>query len=270
MRSWITCLFFLVGTMVYGQVSSLESYLAWFNHGDTQTIKDNFKESDFHLINDKDSNDIHILKYVLLLPDIKPSFTFLIGDSSLLQLTIENYNQNVHKSIISHIKSNKFKNINADVNGDFITTVYDNGQFIFCQDYQVIDNPSGKGQIPYYRYRMYRKYGPFDELNGEKTVTFSQDGLAYVGIRENYKNGVLSGERTFYYPNGTIKRKENYQAGRLNGLVSDFDPEGRLTHSVTHSYHWKYGMEKWYDGQGKLVKTLQWQRDVPIGSEKYT
>ncbi|WP_430401781.1 toxin-antitoxin system YwqK family antitoxin [Fluviicola sp.] len=113
---------------------------------------------------------------------------------------------------------------------------------------------------------MIRKNGKLDAMNGEK-ISFSEDGTK---ISENYKNGLLDGERTFYFPNGAVKRKENYRAGRLNGLASDFNEEGKLIHSSTHSYHWKYGMEKWYNSEGKMVKSMQWQRDLPVGTEKQT
>jgi len=269
MRNCIICLFFLIGTAVYGQVESLNSYLSWFNKADVESIKNTFKNTDFRLMDDKDSSGFHLLRYTMFADGIAPSFTFFVGDTALLHLMTENYAQNVHKEWVAQLKSNKFGKLNADVNGDFITTVYDNGQFIFCQDYEVVDNPLGKGQIPHYRYRIYRKNGKFDTMNGTKKKSENIDGKAFTVI-ENYRNGVLDGERIIYFPGDSIiKKKENYRAGRLNGTVSDFDSLGRLIHSSIHSYHWKYGIEKWYDGQGKVIRSLQWQRDVPVGSDKF-
>jgi antitoxin component YwqK of YwqJK toxin-antitoxin module len=270
MRNWIIAFFLFGITSIHAQDISLNGYLSWFSKVDSATIKSTFQNGDFRLVADKDSAGFKVLKYVLLKDVNEPSYTFLLGDSSLVSLTIENFIPNVHKTFISQLKANKFKNLGADVNGDFITTAYDNGTFIFNQDYEVVDNPTGKGQIPHYRYRIVKKNGVFDALNGTKKKVETIDGKSYTVI-ENYKNGVLEGERITYFPDDSIvKKKENYRGGRLNGTVSDYDEKGRLMHSSVHSYHWKYGMEKWYDGDGKLVRSLQWQRDIPVGSEKYT
>ncbi len=266
----IFCL--LVCRVSFGQDLSLNTFLPWFEKAEKQSIITVFQHSDYRLTEEKDSLGFRLIRYTFSKQTtaLQPTLTFLIGDSTVEYLSIENSDQTVQRAITVQLKANRFRTLNADVNGNFITTVYDNDRVLVNQDYQAVDNPSGKGQIPSYGYRIYRKYGKFDTMNGEKLVMLSENGTSYLGIRENYKNGVLSGERIFYYPDGKIKRKENYQAGRLNGLVSDYDRQGQLVHSSTHSYHWKYGMEKWYDHQGKVVKTLQWQRDVPVGLEKQT
>lgn len=255
-----------------GQITSLNSGLQWFDKADQPAVDAFFTGNSYQLLDQKDSSGFHILHYSLVKTEMGvQSHTYLfLSDTAVEMLSFETYDLSDYKSITAQLKGQHFKSLGANVNGNFITTVYDNDRFLLNQDYEAVENPLGKGQISYYRYRIYRKNGQFDEMNGEKTVMFTDNGTSYPGIRENYKNGVLSGERTYYYPNGTIKRKENYQAGRLNGLASDYDTEGRLTHSVTHSYHWRYGMEKWYNNEGKVVKTLQWQRDLPVGTEKQT
>ncbi len=271
MRNCITCLFLLAGASVFGQISSLNGYFPWFEKCDVQTVKSQYGNIDYTLETEKDSLGFHYLKYKVLVVagTPRPSFTFVIGDSALTEFVIEHYDQSAHRNMVSHLKSNKFKTLNADVNGDFITTSYDNGTFILNQDYEVVDNPNGKGQIPHYRYRMVKKNGVFDALNGAKKKTEIINGKT-CAIIENFKNGVLDGERITYYPGDSIvKKKENYRAGRLNGLVSDFDTNGQLSHSSVHSYHWKYGIEKWYDINRTVIKSLQWQRDIPVGTEKY-
>ena len=258
--------------MAAGQITSLNDCIPWFDKVDQPTLDAFFRNNGCQLSNAKDSSDLHILQYSAVKTEmgVQPRAHLFLSDSAVEMISFETYNLTDYKNITAQLKAMHFRSLGANVNGNYITTVYDNDRFLVNQDYEAVENPSGKGQLSYYRYRIYRKNGRFDELNGEKTVLFSENGRSYIGIRENYKNGVLSGERTFYYPSGTIKRKENYQAGRLNGLVSDYNEEGKLTHSVTHSYHWKYGMEKWYNNQGSVVKTLQWQRDLPVGTEKQT
>ncbi len=270
MQRWFIILSFFVCQTALGQIQTLSNCLQWFEKADKESVKAFLQGEEYKLLEKKDSLDLQFMHYqVKTTYGVQPNIYLFLNDTAVEYLSFEVYNQNEYKNFTSQLKAQRFRSLGADVNGNYITTVYDNDRFLLCQDYEALENPLGKGEIPYYRYRIYRKYGRFDELNGEKTVLLSENGTSFVGIRENYKNGVLSGERTFYYPNGTIKRKENYQAGRLNGLVSDYNEEGKLAHSVTHSYHWKYGMEKWYDGEGKVVKTLQWQRDVPVGTEKY-
>lgn len=271
MQRWFIILSFFVCQTALGQIQTLSNCLQWFEKADKASVKASFQNEDLKLLEEKDSLDLQLIHYSVVKTTYgaQPHAYIFFNDTAVEFLSFEIYNHNEYKNFISQLKTQGFKSLGADVNGNYITTVYDNNRFLLCQDYEALENPLGKGEIPYYRYRIYRKYGRFDELNGEKTVLLSENGISYVGIRENYKNGILSGERTFYYPDGTVKRKENYQAGRLNGLVSDYNETGKLTHSVTHSYHWKYGMEKWYDGEGKVVKTLQWQRDIPVGAEKY-
>ncbi|AEA45783.1 toxin-antitoxin system YwqK family antitoxin [Fluviicola taffensis] len=259
---------FFVCQSLFGQSSLLSTSLNWFTKADKASIQSYLESHNYQLIGEKDSLNLHFQQYSFAKSqnEIQLHACLFLGDSTIEYLSFEITNHADLTSIRSQLKANRFRTLNADLNGDFITTTFDTDRFLVQQDYQAIENPLGKGEIPYYRFRIFRKHGKFDTMNGEK-ISFSEDGTK---ISENYKNGLLDGERTFYFSNGTLKRKENFRAGRLNGLVSDFNEEGKLIHSSTHSYHWKYGMEKWYNHQGKMVKSLQWQRDVPIGIQKQT
>lgn len=267
MRQLLPILFLFSYLPSFGQNSLLNTAISWFNKTDQTTIDNYMKKSSYRFIDEKDSADFHLLTYSLVKTEngTQPFIQMLLGDSALEFISIDTYSQE-NQLIVSGLKSGRFKSIGTAINGNFITTTYDNGSFLIREDYEAVANPLGKGEIAYFRYRIFRKYGQFDNMNGEK-IRSTEEGLK---ITENYKNGVLDGQRTVCFPNGNIKRTENYRAGRLNGVVSDYDKQGKLIHSSTHSYHWKYGMEKWYNNEGKLVKSLQWRRDIPTGIEKQT
>jgi antitoxin component YwqK of YwqJK toxin-antitoxin module len=265
MHRLIPFLFFFSCLVSFGQNSLLSTAFTWFGKGDRTSIDSYLKGNSYQFIGEKDSTPFHVVNYSLVKTEngTQPFVTALLSDSALEFISLDTYG---HRTDISVLKSARFKSIGTDINGNFITTTYDNGTFLIHEDYEAVGNPLGKGEIAYFRYRILRKYGPFDQLNGEK-IRVTENGEK---VSENYKNGFLDGQRTIYFPDGSVKRTENYRAGRLNGVASDYDPEGKIIHSSTHSYHWKYGVEKWYNRDGKLVKTLQWQRDIPVGTEKQT
>ncbi|MGV3611321.1 MAG: hypothetical protein ACO1N0_10255 [Fluviicola sp.] len=265
MHRLLLFLFLFYGLISYGQNSLLNTAFTWFSKGDKTTIDAYLKGYNYQFISETDSISFHVVNYSLVKTEngTQPFVTALVRDTTLEFISLDTYG---HKTDLSILKTGRFKSIGTDINGNFITTTYDNGAFLIHQDYEAIPNPLGKGEIAYFRYRILRKYGPFDKMNGEK-IRIAANGEK---ISENYRNGLLDGQRTIYFPDGSIQRTENYRAGRLNGVASDYDPQGKIIHSSTHSYHWKYGMEKWYNKEGKAVKSLQWQRDVPTGTEKQT
>lgn len=261
-------IFFLCSCFIsFGQNFLLNHAISWFSKTDRTTIDNYLKNSSYQFVSEKDSLDLNLFTYSLVKTEngTQPFIHILLGDSTLEFISIDTYSQG-KQMIVSGLKSGRFKSIGTAINGNFITTTYDNGNFLIQEDYEAVANPLGKGEIAYFRYRIFRKYGQFDSMNGEK-IRYTEEGLKIV---ENYKNGLLDGQRTIYFPNESIRRTENYRSGRLNGTASDYTPEGKLVHSTTHSYHWKYGLEKWYNNEGKLVKSLQWRRDIPTGVEKQT
>ncbi|MNJ91938.1 hypothetical protein D3C87_95930 [compost metagenome] len=268
MRQLLPILFVFYGLLSFGQNSLLNSAVSWFSKSDRTTLDAYLTNCGYRFMREKDSLDLHFMEYSVVKTEngTQPAVTFLLSDTSLEFISIDTYGIQGQQAVVPVLKSGRFKSIGTDINGNFITTTYDNGLFLIQEDYEAIGNPLGKGEIAYFRYRIFRKYGKFDTMNGEKNQ-LSEHGEKTLG---SYKNGLLDGQRTIYFPNGTIKRTENYREGRLNGIASDYDTSGKLIHSSTHSYHWKYGMEKWYSREGKLVKSVQWQRDLPVGAEKQT
>lgn len=268
MHRLLPILFLFSCLISLGQNSLLTTAISWFSKTERSTIDNYLKNYSYQFIGEKDSLDLHSLIYSVVKTEngTQPFMKLLLSDSALEFISVDTYGVQGQQTVVTGLKNGRFKSIGTAINGNFITTTYDNGTFLIHEDYEAVPNPLGKGEIAYFRYRIFRKYGKFDSMNGEK-IQLAQEGLK---IAENYKNGVLDGQRTIYFPDGTIKRTENYRAGRLNGIASDYNEQGKLIHSSTHSYHWKYGIEKWYNRDGKLVKSLQWQRDIPTGTEKQT
>ncbi len=186
----------------------------------------------------------------------------------MIFISWDHFGSTGQQAIDAQLKTLRFKKLDARVDGDFITTTFDNGFFIVEEQYQAIDIPGTNDQISHFRYQLYRELGPFDHLNGlKKKYEFDQYGKRFLAWEETLKNGVLNGPRIGYYPSGKIRLEENYVNGRLSGKQNEYTESGALSHSATYSYHWRYGPEKWFNKEGEVIRSVNWQRNVKTGQE---
>lgn len=270
LRYLLICIVLLTGSKFQAQELNIKTFLSWMDHSTYSTVIKHFQQYDYKINFEKDSLNLHFVD--LFLPKTpngtEPHARIFLSDSSTQLISVEVFSHPEQRQIEAQLKTLRFKTLDARIDGNFITTTFDNGHFLIEQKYEAVDHPLEDGQIVHFRYRIFAKYGRFDELNGTKTFTADYLGKPYTAVVENYRNGFLDGERIVYYPSGNVQRKEHYQNGRLAGLLSEYDEKGNLQHSANYSYNWHYGPEKWYDTNGHVTGSLNWQRDIPTGSEK--
>jgi antitoxin component YwqK of YwqJK toxin-antitoxin module len=90
-----------------------------------------------------------------------------------------------------------------------------------------------------------------DLLNGKKTTYYLPDATLgkteVVAIESNYLNGILSGQYTEYFMNGTIKETGVYKDGARDGVWIKNNPNGskmmeeRFKKGITHG--WQYAFD---------------------------
>lgn len=80
-----------------------------------------------------------------------------------------------------------------------------------------------------------------------------------VSIIENYKNGILQGERLVYYPLGNsetkkdqIAQKQTYLNGKLDGKQVDYFDNGKVWKETNYDYGKKSGEEISYSPYGNI------------------
>lgn len=76
-------------------------------------------------------------------------------------------------------------------------------------------------------------------------------------FKKEYKEGVLDGISSFYYPNGKLESKVPYQAGEIHGYFVRYWDNGR-PHSRIHFFQGQRGGAKgemFWDRKGKKIRS---------------
>ncbi len=127
--------------------------------------------------------------------------------------------------------------------------------------------PDGKvkAEVPYKAGKKHGIAKTFNE-NGwlETESTFENDAL--VGLIKGYEyypggelkatytttiDGVLTGQKRIYYPDGMLAAEENYALGKLDGIRRTYYDNGFLEKSQTWRQGFQYGEEKIFFANGK-------------------
>lgn len=253
----------------YSQTNTVKTYLSWFERTELDSVFASFKPGDYNLIEQKDSLNFHSRSFSRQSElGIPAKITISGNDTAVTLMLWENYGHTEQRNISAQLRALRFKQMDARLDGNYITTTFDNGIYIVEQRYQAVDHPENEGQIPLFQHRLFRKLGPYDQLNGQKQL-FAKDkqGNSYLAYSETYQNGVLNGPRVGYFPSGKIRLEENYSNGRLAGKQKEYNENGTLIHTATYSYNWHYGPEQWFNNSGEVVRSVNWQRDIKTGQE---
>lgn len=83
---------------------------------------------------------------------------------------------------------------------------------------------------------------------------------------ENYKNGVLNGEKIEYYKNGQIAEKDNYSEGKLNGKHFRYAENGNLIEEFTYKNGSIEGKANYYDNNGKILIKGNYKNGKKVGT----
>lgn len=82
---------------------------------------------------------------------------------------------------------------------------------------------------------------------------------------ENYKNGILDGEKIVYYKNGQIAEKTFYKNGLRNGKYYRFGENGNPIEESEYKNGELNGAITYYDKEGKVLIKGTYKNDIKIG-----
>lgn len=265
----ILALILLVSAQAQAQINSLKNSIQWFDYQQTDSLVTACLKNGYTLSEKKDSLDSHFRSLDAQTAEgLKRNCRFIANDTALQFISWDHFGHAEQGMMDVQLQALRFKRLDARVDGNFITTTFDNGSFIVEQQYEAIEIPGTKSHASLFRYQLYRKFGPFDHLNGIKERYESDpSGKRFLAWKETVRNGVLDGPRIGYYPSGKIRLEENYVNGRLSGKQQEYTESGMLSHSAIYSYNWHYGPEKWYNKDGEVIRSVNWQRDLKTGQE---
>ncbi|GAB2774353.1 hypothetical protein GCM10010465_20790 [Actinomadura fibrosa] len=108
-------------------------------------------------------------------------------------------------------------------------------------------------------------------LGTERTGTWKyyHDDSDKLMMLENYKNGVLEGEKLVYYDNGTLAERSNYQKGLLHGQRFLYSVKGVVLEDLQYEDGELHGPAKFYNGKGELLSEGNYKRDKHFGIWRY-
>lgn len=268
-RMWRILVFILISANAQSQTNSLKNCIHWFDHQQTDSLVTMCLKTGFTLSGQTDSVNYHLRSFnSQTVEGIERNCYFVTNDSALIFISWDYFGHAEQRAMDAQLQALRFKKQDARMDGDFITTAFDNGSFIVEEQYQAVDIPGTNDQIAHFRYQLYRKHGAFDQRNGVKELYETDvNGKRFLAWKETVQNGLLNGPRIGYYPSGKIRLEENYVNGRLSGKQNEYTESGVLSHSATYSYHWHYGPEKWFNQDGEVIRSVNWQRNVKTGQE---
>ncbi len=148
MRQLLPIFILLLCHAASGQSSLLNTALLWLKKTDRQTMDSYLNASGYRLTGEQDSLHFHQGTYSLPKTEngTQRFIDFVLSDSILEFISFDSYTHQEQQAALSGLKSGRFQLIGTTINGNFITSTYDNGTILVQQDYEAIPNPSGKGE----------------------------------------------------------------------------------------------------------------------------
>jgi antitoxin component YwqK of YwqJK toxin-antitoxin module len=86
-----------------------------------------------------------------------------------------------------------------------------------------------------------------------------------IKSEENYVDGNLNGECSYYFPGGIIpNRIINYKDGLLNGKYQNFSRKGAIISELNYKNNQKHGDVKVYNKSGKLISHIVYKDGLKV------
>lgn len=108
-------------------------------------------------------------------------------------------------------------------------------------------------------------------IEKERTGTWKyyHEGSDQIMMIENYKNGILHGEKMTYYPNGQLTEKSFYSNGKLQGEQLLYADSGVLLKKLHYKNGELEGPAKFYNAAGELIIEGSYKNNRHSGTWKY-
>lgn len=85
---------------------------------------------------------------------------------------------------------------------------------------------------------------------------------------EYYKQGLLDGTKTEYFPGSKVKKEVNYKEGVFNGPFIIYNEEGVILQELNYLNGQKDGEWKYFYENGQLLKIENWKQNLKVGAFK--
>ena len=101
------------------------------------------------------------------------------------------------------------------------------------------------------------------------TWKYYHKGFDKVMILEEYKDGLLDGEKTIFYDTGSVAEKANYKNGKLQGKRLLYSEKGVVLEQLNYVMGELDGPAKFFNGKGELLSEGSYRNDKHYGIWKY-
>ena len=105
-------------------------------------------------------------------------------------------------------------------------------------------------------------------VHGETELFTGIFSIRYAGhllYFEEYKNGVLDGDKVWFGNDGTVGMREKYENGKRNGYQITYHLNGNIRSIIPYKNGKIEGIIEWYDINGLLVE----QSEIKNGTGKF-
>lgn len=99
--------------------------------------------------------------------------------------------------------------------------------------------------------------------------TYFHNNSDRLMMTENYKNGILNGEKIIYFDNGQVAEKASYTNGVLHGERILYSEKGVVLEHLNYEEGKLHGPAKFYNGKGELLTEGTYRDDQHHGLWKY-
>ena len=97
-----------------------------------------------------------------------------------------------------------------------------------------------------------------------KWIKYSEYDQSLKSV-ENYADGKLDGECTYYFPGGIVpNRIVNYKNGLLEGKYQNFSRKRAVISETNYKNNRKHGDVKVYSKRGKLISHIVYKEGVKV------
>ena len=145
----------------------------------------------------------------------------------------------------------------------------------YCQDCK--GNPAivkdfkedGSAWVQFYAGKKLASEGKMIGKERDGEWVYFQKKSKDVMTREFYKNGMIEGVVTTYYPNGKITEETNYLKGLKEGANNYYSYDGVLLKKLQYKNDLLQGAARYFDAKGNVIIEGQYKNGQKHGLWKY-
>lgn len=90
-----------------------------------------------------------------------------------------------------------------------------------------------------------------------------------IMMEENYKDGVLHGKKSVFYPNGNLAEEIHYNKGIKEGANNYYAPDGTLLKNLNYHKNHLHGKAAYFDAKGNKISEGSYKNGLKNGLWRY-